>query len=726
MGICVNSMEREFGEITNPVPVYKSWFVFVERRVMMCSRNENNMISAFSFLGCLSSEGNRKEKCVYQKIHRCEIVERGGNFLHLKPLQSHRLLHLRVDVNRIFSLNVSFTKLHFCMELKSRCMNYMDLSIGNKSERYTKDRLPWTIISKHTSAMMSVNSRVVGLHIELEYSITETLNQDYISWYGPYYSHRYNFQMERVLIVVETIYRIHVEISPCFRCKIIAHDGPHEIFPTILHKRISPAGFTSFSTSAHYSLVFMTNQTLLNTTVVRYTAVFVVYTTFTTTLSRSTQLVFDNNTRCNDNTDQVRSCVFEIHAKGHSNVKLTLKEIKVKGEYAGNDFAAGFVVYNFVGGKLEKVHELVVSQRYSALYELPFTSTESTIYVVIFAYSVCASIFAQAVATAEECSGLFVRMDRPTNTPSVHFDNSTNIKCFRVQTMFLSRWKSGLSKLSLNIYPGVTVLVDLRKVLVYRDWSPRCHFDLFSQFRYTMIVKSEKEGSQSYHGNITKVDWECNPATTLMITEIKTASCVLPCRLLFSNKRFEHSSLSCNVCHFKYLGGSSSAYITSMKINRTAFIDLHIYSSHCVTVNLLFFIDPTSKNNGITVDVNRNHTFNMASQLGVVMLYEYRCMIRIPKHALSTEYHTLSKPEAWGEPANFINGEYLYRIMFSDQVLSWTHTAKECHKYGGSLLVIHNQVEYHQVEHLMHKFVIGVLYIGWKRKVSCYQLFLEQ
>ena len=470
----------------------------------------------------------------------------------------------------------------------------------------------------------------------------------------------------------------------------------------------------------------MTNETLFNNTVVRYTAVFVVYTTFTTTLSRPTQFVFDNNTRCNDNTAQVRSCVFEIHATGHSNVKLTLKEIKVKGEYAGNDFAAGFVVYNFVGGKLEKVREFVDDHWYSTLYGIPFTSTESTMYVVIFAYSVCASISAQVVAIAEGCSGIFVRMDRPTNTAIVHFDNSTNIKCFRVQTMFLSRWRSGLSKYGLHINPSNTVLVDLRKVLVYRDWSRRCLFDLFSQFPDTLIVKSEKTDSQSYLGNITKVDWECNPATTIMITEIKTASCVLPCRLLFSNKRFEHSSLSCNTCHFKYLGGSSSAAISSIKINRTAFIDLHLYTSHCVTVDLLFLIDPTFQWRGITVDVNRNQSFNMASRLGVKMIYEHTCMIRLPKHALYTEYHALFNPQARREPANFIWGEFLYRVMFSDQFLSWTHTAIECHKYGGSLLVVHNQVEYHQVEYLMHKFALSVLYIGWKCKVSSYQSFVEQ
>ena len=205
-----------------------------------------------------------------------------------------------------------------------------------------------------------------------------------------------------------------------------------------------------------------------------------------------------------------------------------------------------------------------------------------------------------------------------------------------------------------------------------------------------------------------------------MITEIKTASCVLPCRLLFIDKRFEHRNLSCNGCGFKYLGGLSSTYISGMMINRTTLIDLHIYSSRCDTVDLLFVIDPTSWK-GITVDVNRNQTFSMASQIGVRMLYEQRCTIRLPKHALSNETYTHSKPQRGREPANFIWGELLYRVMFSDRVLSWIYTAKECHKHGGSLLVVHNQVEYNQVEYLMHKFAIGVLYIGWRRKVSCCQ-----
>ena len=139
---------------------------------------------------------------------------------------------------------------------------------------------------------------------------------------------------------------------------VIAHenwtscDGPHEIFPTILRKCIGPRGFTSFDTSAHYCLVFMVSETLYNTTVIRYNAVFVVYTTLT--LNTPTQLVFDNNTRCNDNTNQVRSCVFKIRAPDDSNVKLTLTEIQIKGVNMGIDFAAGFVVYNVVGGRPER------------------------------------------------------------------------------------------------------------------------------------------------------------------------------------------------------------------------------------------------------------------------------------------------------------------------------------------------------------------------------------
>ena len=198
-----------------------------------------------------------------------------------------------------------------------------------------------------------------------------------------------------------------------------------------------------------------------------------------------------------DNTNQVRSCVFKIRTPDGSNVKLTLTEIQIKGEYAGNDFAAGFVVYNVVKGKLEKVSELIDSHGYSALYGIPFTSTESTMYVVIFAYSVCASISVQAVTTAKRCNGIFVRMNRPTTAASEHFDNSTNIQCFRLQTIFLSqRRKIGSAKLSIRIHPNIRVLVLLHKVIVYRAWS-RCRFNLFNDFQDTLNLKSEKKGYAS-------------------------------------------------------------------------------------------------------------------------------------------------------------------------------------------------------------------------------------
>ena len=716
-GYCVNSMEREVREIRGTDPVIKSWLVFVKRRVLVCGQNGNSMLGIFNFLSCFSNEGNRKDRCLDWESARCRIVERGGNALHFKSLYTRRPLHLRVDVNRIFSLNLSFTKLHLGNNKKWSYdnMNYMDLRIGKKSQRHTKDRLPWTIISMHTSAMISIKSRDYGLYIAFEYSVTEKLNHEYTYQYGTYHLNRDFFQMEIVRIAVETIYRIHVEITGCFRCKVIAHDGPHAIFPTILRQIIGPRGFTSFSTSAHYSLVFMTNETLFNTTVIHYDAVLVVYNTFT--LSRPIQLMFDNNTRCNDYISQVRSCVFEIRAPGDSNVKLTLTEIQVKGVYAGNDFAAGFVVYNVVGGKLGKVSEFLESNTYFPARGIPFTSTESTMYVVIFAYSGCASIFAQAVATVERCNGMFVKMNRPTTTVVVHFDNCTNIKCFRVQTIPLSRRKNYSMKLSIHINTNTTVLVELGYVTLYRDTN-LCLPNLFHNLQDSQQGNSEKTNYRSYVGKIRKLDWHCSPVTKIIITEIKTAACVLPCRLLFNTEGIKPSNLPCNACKFKYLGGLKTAINLYKRINRTTQIDLHIYSPLCATVDLLFLIDPTSTSDFIRIDVRRNQSFSIASPLGVYMRYEGRCIIRLPRHALPTENYRTSETQTMREPINSIWGGNLYRAMRSDQFVSWTYTARECQKYGGYLLVIHNQMEYHHIEYLMRKFAIGILYIGWKRKVK--------
>ena len=141
-GYCVNSMEREVREIRGTDPMIKSWLVFVKRRVLVCGQNGNGMLGIFNFLSCFSNEGNRKKKCLDWKSARCRIVERGVNALHFKSLYTRRPLHLRVDVNRIFSLNLTFTKLYLWNNKKWSYdnMNYMDLIIGKKSQRHTKDR----------------------------------------------------------------------------------------------------------------------------------------------------------------------------------------------------------------------------------------------------------------------------------------------------------------------------------------------------------------------------------------------------------------------------------------------------------------------------------------------------------------------------------------------------------------------------------------------------------
>ena len=135
-------------------------------------------------------------------------------------------------------------------------------------------------------------------------------------------------------------------------------------------------------------------------------------------------------------------------------------------------------------------------------------------------------------------------------------------------------------------------------------------------------------------------------------------------------------------------------------------------------MDLLFLIDPTSSMDFIRIDVRRNQSFSIASPLGVHMQYEGRCIIRLPRHALPTENYRTSETQTMREPINSIWGGNLYRAMRSDQFVSWTYTARECQKYGGYLLVIYSQMEYHQLEYLMRKFAIGILYIGWKSKVK--------
>ena len=212
MGKCVNSVDREVREITGTVQGIKSWLVFMERRVLDCGQNGYGMLSPFNFLSCLSNEGNKKEMCLYYtEMPGCGIVERGGNVLHIKTYYTRRPVHIRVDVNRIFSLKLSFTKLHLCSnkQMIIHCMNFMDLRIGNKSERYTTDHLPWTIISKYTSAMISVNSRDYGLHIEFEYSIAEKSNHEYTSMYGTYDPHRNYFQILLLRLFIAFMLKYH-------------------------------------------------------------------------------------------------------------------------------------------------------------------------------------------------------------------------------------------------------------------------------------------------------------------------------------------------------------------------------------------------------------------------------------------------------------------------------------------------------------------------------------
>ena len=111
LGICVNSVDTEAREITGTIPGIKSWLVVMERRVLLYGKNGNGMLCPFRFLSSFSN-------LYYEKSVWCGIVERSGNVLHIKTLCTQRPLHLRVDVNRIFSLKLTFTKPYLCSDKK--------------------------------------------------------------------------------------------------------------------------------------------------------------------------------------------------------------------------------------------------------------------------------------------------------------------------------------------------------------------------------------------------------------------------------------------------------------------------------------------------------------------------------------------------------------------------------------------------------------------------------
>ena len=726
----MNHAKIEVCQMSNVVPASKPWIVFMERRVWLCGQTSSNTIGPYNFLRCLSCDGYRKSTCLYKLYFNCFIIKKGENVLHTRSPYMQGI-NIKLYVHNSFSLNSTFTLLRLSSYNKN-VVNHLDISINGTSQRHTEDRLPWIIVTKHTSAKLSLRGDSVQCFVDFEFGITQRLyykrypilSKDLI-YYG--YS-----QIQRIHIAVEIIARIRIGIYNCRHCKLIAYDGPHEIFPVILRKTIGLRDI-SFCTSTHHGVVLVINETLFNLAHFRYDVMLVIHSSFT--LGPPAHVLFDNNTHCNNNSNTTisQSCVYEFAALDNVNIRLTLEVLEISGKFQGTKFGAGVVVYNVMDGRQVKVAEWYASLQHFIVGEIPITSTENKMYLVVFRYSPFSNIYMKAMLTTEYCTGLFWGLSRSSITlmddVTAGWDksdsNTTDRRCIRVHMMSLFHEKGMFPNINIRMKSNLMLMVQLQRISLIR-LKQRCHHAISRYQDVTLVSHTQinRIWQYSYVGVVNDVNLLRCSRNNIITVEVTVVQCEMPCNNILKHKLQQNVGKICNFCKYMYVGrnGQTMRYVT---LKRKGLLDLEVFAPNYGFVELVFSLDLMSHSKRLLIGIDRNQIIQLSSQTAVGMAFDSRHILGIPKNAISDFYNDMKITAGNGVGMNMYFDGRLHQVMMYNYYFSWYSAAVKCSARGGHIIVIHSQDQYRFIQEVIKTTVVGALLIGGKQQVRA-QLFLAE
>ena len=716
-------LERDVVEFAGIWPI-KRWIVFMEKVVRICfneiKRNVSHSLT--DAVRCMA-EMEHTSKCLY-----------GGCQLDL--IQPNVLKHvwrgpnrpiIQFVVHQQFSINITILGLFYAMQIT------LEDDTGNMYI-YKGPLYPFTFINPDNTIAFQ-NTHGHGL-VFIEYGVIQRFNVTHFQQIRATLMYfRWSYSIITCFHVqVDVAARLILDANLCLRCKLIVYDGPNERLPIIMklnntHKdqKVEASTFQGFVVviGSHQH-----QQTLTYAPIYRSTTV------FNLSNVEHKKLHFNNATYCAGHSMVSRQCVFTFYTCNWKTIRFSMTDLQLMSDYQGTRLGVGIVLVNSFHGKREKMIEILKHFKSSSDNKyLDVIGTGSTMDVVVFVYTVFASLSMEFVIAATSCNVLLGLGNSISYTRYISSVDHTG-RIFGIKKSVLEIFQSNgclrIQSLTSNYsfqfsFPqSVPALVTRMNVITIPIAG--CAIDVISpnHFIYELdSIDNKILTTSSIDVNCTK--W----SSGIESIEINLLPCKVLCTCLqprrcpsFEMIRRPNVSNACDICQFAHI----YSYHQLSRIKPNISVDIRIKSNTCLYVNLWIGRNFGYKDEPyITIALNRSIAikipdFNSAH----LCIGTNECPVKVPLNAI----HSLSELDflrGRGVPRTGVMAKTaywrgsLYRRLSCCYPfkVTWNEAAKSCQQAGQFLLTIHSMDEFNFVkETFLEPHDTLILYVGIKREVT--------
>ena len=726
-------MEKDSMELTGSSPP-KAWLIFMERRAWLClprlTKDGQASHDLFSYWSCFVEASILKHKCIYKPdwficYYCCTFLKTKEFELFYMFQQFSDLSSLSISVHTLFSIKISINNFRFGRKPTSP---YMTVTVDGVSASYKGYRYPWIILSKHSRAHLLFVGKCDEIYCAtIIYDVVDKLTNKHVDLRTPSYVRTYTWGYDLIdifHIVVEMLYRVQIQYVGCNSCTFIHYDGPNELFPRSMHK--GKEYHMNITASTFQVLIKLARLRQNDIGTIRYGNVPVYKSEIDLRNKNMTSVTFDNFTQCGSVQNTARSCVYFIRSTPDMYVKLSVKNLKVNGDYSGSPFGAGFVVFSIYETSIFKVTEFYDS--FANSVDVNITSSGNTMYVVIFSYSVYGQITTEAVFSMVSCPGINIDQYGKSELPYHQYIRRSGIEFY----LQLNSIVKNTTCLNIQILPLLIKNFKHHYHIIVKDFHTALQVDFHQTamsggawgFRreivghYYNIHSRKRNGlwSESYLGVYKSIvvrilHWVRN---SINVIEIQQRNCHMPCGDIMPLSK--NMMVSCNICSTFYLSSLTDTKHIKKNINPINFHKIDISLFTCEKLNII--ID-SFRGTLMSLVVYYNITLRVkcAWSVQIPLSANVKCEAALPINTVNADILShMGRPTSYPGEAFKIWRKFAY-IFMSPKTSSWDFAAEKCRIIGGYLLTIHSQSEYTFIaREFIQRHNMWVTYIGMRKR----------
>ena len=721
-------LERDVAEFAGVLPT-KKWIVFMEKVANSCFNEIKRNIShtLTDVVMCMAKE-KRTPKCMINfGSKRCKLVRIFPNILKYEYFYHPKI---RVIVHRQFSINITILGLRG--ENGRLHLTFVDME---KMYFYRGPLYAFTFVNPYNAIELKFNKEIKH-ETFIEYGVVQSFN---VTRFQQIRATPMYFQWSYLLVTcfhiqVDIAARLILDATLCSRCKLLVYDGPNERLPVIM--KLNNAVKAQKVVTSTFQVFFIVIESHPQQKSLTYESVYRSTSVFNLSNVEHENLNFNNNTYCKGHSMIARQCVYTFYTHNWETIRFSLTDLKFTGEYQDTKFLAGIVLFNNFFGKREKIYEITKQFQTSESTYIDIIGTGNKMEIVVFVYSVFASLAMKCVMTATTCTTLLVTNYSISYTryisPVDHTNRIFEIKnsvyelfqstgCLRIQSIWstysfkfsLPRSTLGLIKIMPLIYP-YKYPEPLPCTASLRGFGFRYRLDFSSNIIHT----------------VTSIEMNCadqyNDFKTIGITQLP---CKVPCTCLqervcpLSEILWRpNDTNACDICQLAHVYVDQQVHLKPnvyfhirMKSNACSFVKLTIGSNYLGTVKRPYF--NFEINLPVSKMISRTPDFRFAVSINIWLSDE--CPYEITLAALPSLSEMIEDLE---EPSAMVKSAYwrgcFYRSFSRVSAVSWDTAATACQRAGQYLLTIHSAEEFTFIaETFLQPYDMSILYGGIKREV---------